>query len=150
MLEGYDKALIISSKGWASRSVTEPESSKVIRGPREGFTESIIVNLTLLRRKIKNPELKFKFKDIGIRTNTKVCISYIEGLAQDSIIRELEKRLNDIQIDGILDSGIFRNSSETHLSHRLRQLAQMRGLMSLRVSCWKGELPFLWMAAHLY
>ena len=80
----------------------------MIRGPREGFTESIIVNLTLLRRKIKNPELKFRFKDIGIRTNTKICISYIEGLAQESIIRELEKRLDDIHIDGILDSGYIQ------------------------------------------
>lgn len=108
LLDGYDQALIISSRGWASRSISEPESSKVIRGPREGFTESIIVNLTLLRRRIKNPELKFKFKDIGVRTNTKVCISYIEGLAQESIIRELEKRLDDIQIDGILDSGYIQ------------------------------------------
>jgi spore germination protein KA len=108
LLDGYDRALIISSKGWQSRSISEPESSKVIRGPREGFTESIIVNLTLLRRRIKNPELKFKFKDIGVRTNTKVCISYIEGIAQESIIRELEKRLDDIHIDGILDSGYIQ------------------------------------------
>lgn len=108
LLDGYNKALIISSKGWLSRSISEPQSSKVIRGPREGFTESIIVNLTLLRRRIKNPELKFKFRDVGIRTNTKVCISYIEGLAQESIIRELEKRLDSIQIDGILDSGYIQ------------------------------------------
>jgi spore germination protein KA len=108
LLDGYDQALVISSKGWASRSISEPESSKVIRGPREGFTESIIVNLTLLRRRIKNPELKFKFRDIGVRTNTKVCISYIEGIAQEGIIRELEKRLDDIHIDGILDSGYIQ------------------------------------------
>lgn len=108
LLDGYNTALIISSKGWQSRSIIEPESSKVIRGPREGFTESIVVNLTLLRRRIRNPELKFKFKDIGARTNTKICISYIEGIAQEGILRELEKRLDTIDIDGILDSGYIQ------------------------------------------
>ena len=63
-LEGYNKVLIISSKGWKSREISEPESAQVIRGPREGFTESIIVNLSLIRRKIRNPKLKFKFKEI--------------------------------------------------------------------------------------
>jgi spore germination protein KA len=108
LLEGYDKALIISSKGFQSRSISEPEAAKVIRGPREGFTESIIVNLSLLRRKIKSPDLRFRFKDIGARTNTKTCICYIEGLASDGIIRELERRLNEINIDGILDSGYIQ------------------------------------------
>lgn len=64
LLEGYDKALVISSKGWKSRSISEPESAKVVRGPREGFTESIMVNLSMVRRKIKSPDLKFKFKEI--------------------------------------------------------------------------------------
>lgn len=108
LLEGYDKALIISSKGWQSRNITEPESAKVVRGPREGFTESIMTNLTLVRRKIKNPDLKFKFREIGERTNTKTCICYIEGLALDSVLDELEQRLDKIEIDGIIDSGYIQ------------------------------------------
>ncbi len=108
LLEGYDKALIIDSKGWKSRSVSEPESAKVIRGPREGFTESIIVNLSLVRRRIISPELKYKFLEIGERTRTKTCICYIEGLAQESILNELEQRLEKIKIDAILDSGYIQ------------------------------------------
>lgn len=108
LLEGYQQALIVNTQGWQSRAVTEPESSKVIRGPREGFTESILVNLSLLRRKILNPDLKFKYMSIGTRTQTKTCICYIEGLAREGIIKELEKRLGDIDIDGILDSGYIQ------------------------------------------
>jgi spore germination protein KA len=108
LLEGYAEALIIDSKGWQTRQISEPESAKAVRGPREGFTESIIVNLSLTRRKIKNPDLKFRFKEIGERTHTRTCICYIEGLALDSVLKELEKRLNDIDIDGIMDSGYIQ------------------------------------------
>jgi spore germination protein KA len=108
LLEGFDKALIISSKGWQARPISEPESAKVVRGPREGFTESITVNMSMVRRKIKSPDLKFKFKELGERTHTKTCICYIEGLALDSILSELEQRLNKINIDGIIDSGYIQ------------------------------------------
>lgn len=108
LLEGYEKGLVISSKGWETRSISEPQSSRVVRGPREGFTESIMTNLSLVRRKIKNPDLKFKFKEIGQRTNTKICICYIKGLALESILSELMQRLNKIQIDGIIDSGYIQ------------------------------------------
>jgi spore germination protein KA len=108
LLEGYDKALVISSKGWQTRSISEPESTKVVRGPREGFTESILVNLSLVRRKIINSDLKFKYKEIGEKTRTKTCICYIEGLALESILNELEQRLDKIRIDGIIDSGYIQ------------------------------------------
>ena len=108
LLEGYNKALVISSKGWQSRPISEPESTRVVRGPREGFTESIMVNLSLVRRKIRNPDLKFKFKEIGERTHTKTCICYMESLALEGILSELEQRLDKIEIDGIIDSGYIQ------------------------------------------
>jgi spore germination protein KA len=108
LIEGHAKALIISSKGWSSRAIDEPESAKVVRGPREGFTESILTNLTLIKRKINSPELKFKFREIGERTHTKISICYIEGLALEEILHELENRLDAIKIDAVLDSGYIQ------------------------------------------
>ncbi len=108
LLEGYDTALIISSQGWEKRSVTEPESARVVRGPREGFTESIKDNLALVRRRIKDPGLKFKFRELGERTRTEICICYIEGLVMDGIVKELESRLDKINIDAVLDSGYIQ------------------------------------------
>jgi spore germination protein KA len=106
--EGFAEALLISTKGWQARSIDEPEGEKVLRGPREGFTESIITNLSMIRRKLKTPDLKFKFRTIGIRTRTRVCICYIDSIANKNILNELEKRLDDIEIDGILDSGYIQ------------------------------------------
>lgn len=108
LLEGYDEALLISAKNVKTRAITEPESARVVRGPREGFTESIAINITLIRRKIKSAGLRFKYKTIGEKTNTMVCICYIEGIALEEILNELEKRLDQIKIDGILDSGYIQ------------------------------------------
>ncbi|MDF2524318.1 MAG: GerA spore germination protein [Clostridiales bacterium] len=105
LLEGSPEGLIISSMGWQNRAINEPEAEKVIRGPREGFTEAIMVNLTLIRRKLETPNLKFKFMSLGIQTHTKVCICYLEGIANQKILDELYSRLNGIDMDGILDSG---------------------------------------------
>ncbi len=105
MLEGISEALIITTKGFKFRDIAEPPSEKVIRGPREGFTEAFMTNLTLLRRKIRTPKLKFKFLTLGTQTNTKICICYLEGIANEKILAEVEKRIGNIDIDGILDSG---------------------------------------------
>ncbi|QZY54581.1 spore germination protein [Crassaminicella profunda] len=105
LVEGFTESLIIDTKGWEQRSITEPSVEQVVRGPREGFTETITTNLTLIRRKILSPDLKFEFKEIGVRTKTKVCICYMETLANEKIIKEVNKRLDDIQIDAILESG---------------------------------------------
>ncbi|MTI46348.1 spore germination protein [Sporosalibacterium faouarense] len=105
LIDGVDEAILICTKEWHQRSITEPEAERVIRGPKEGFIESIEVNYTLIRRKIRNPDLKFRFKEVGNRTKTRVCICYIEGLASEKIVKELNKRIEGIDIDGILESG---------------------------------------------
>ncbi|MCX7884072.1 MAG: spore germination protein [Caloramator sp.] len=108
LIEDSEKALVISTKGYVKRAIIEPDSERVIRGPREGFTEEILTNLSLVRRRIKTPNLKFEFIKIGKITKTKVCICYIDSIADNRIINELYKRLNDIDIDGILDSGYIQ------------------------------------------
>ncbi len=107
-VDGLKNAFIISSKGWEKRSVMEPPSEQVFRGPREGFTEAIMTNTSLLRRKVQNPDLKFKFLNLGTETHTKVCISYIENLAKPELIDEVEDRLRAIQLDSILDSNYIQ------------------------------------------
>jgi spore germination protein KA len=104
LIDGVQELLIADTKGWAMRAVEEPSSERAIKGPREGFNESIITNTSLIRRRIRNPELKFEFNDIGVKTKTKICICYINGLANDKIIKELKTRLNKIDFDGILYS----------------------------------------------
>ena len=104
-IDGFAEVIIIDTIGWETRSISEPQAETIVRGPREGFTESMNLNLSLLRRRIINPNLKFEFMRIGKQTKTQICVCYIEGIAQEPIHEELMKRLNSIDIDGILDSG---------------------------------------------
>ncbi|SHK04513.1 spore germination protein [Paramaledivibacter caminithermalis] len=105
LLDGFDSALLLDCKGWNTRAIEEPSSETIVRGPKEGFNEAIMTNLTLIRRKIRNTDLKFRFRQLGTCTKTKICICYIEGLASQEIITEVNRRLDDIEIDAVLESG---------------------------------------------
>ncbi|MFJ7976799.1 spore germination protein [Peribacillus sp. NPDC096379] len=105
LIDGYAQGLIISNKHWVERGVTEPAAQTVVRGPREGFTENLRVNTALIRRKLKDPNLWMESKIIGTRTKTNIAIVYINGIANDKIVKEVRLRLDRINIDGILESG---------------------------------------------
>lgn len=102
--EGCVDALIVNTKGFSVRSIAEPESERVLRGPREGFNESILMNLSMVRRKLRTPDLKMKFHTFGIRSQTKACVCYLESVVNKKVLKELEDRLKKINIDGTLDT----------------------------------------------
>lgn len=104
-LAGTKTALLVSSSGWETRGVEEPDTEAVVRGPREGFTENLKTNTALLRRKIKNPNLRFELIKLGNQTNTNVCITYIKGICNEKFVTEARKRLKHIKTDSILESG---------------------------------------------
>lgn len=112
LIEGSKEALIIQSKGFESRGVEEPKTEAVVRGPREGFCENLITNITLIRRKIKNPKLTFETMQIGIQTKTNVCIVYLKGIVNPKLINEIKERLNKIDTDAILESGYIEQFIE--------------------------------------
>jgi spore germination protein KA len=105
LLDGCVIALTADTVGGSMRAVEEPSSQTVIRGPKEGFTENIRTNTALIRRKIKSPELRIEIKIIGRNTQTNVAIVYLKGVANDKVVEEIHKRLDSIDIDGILESG---------------------------------------------
>jgi spore germination protein KA len=100
----FNKAIIINTADWQTRSISEPESEKTVTGPKEGFIEDISTNIMLLRRKLATPNLKLEFKVLGTETKTKICICYLEGITDKRIVEEVHKRINKIDIDGVLDS----------------------------------------------
>lgn len=104
-IDGVSYAIILNTKGFPVRNISEPQSETIVRGPREGFNESIITNISMVRRKLKTEDLKLEFMEIGKRSNTRVCIGYLNGVAKGEIVVELKKRLESIEIDGIIDSG---------------------------------------------
>lgn len=112
LVEGEPSALIASIKGWSTRSIEEPNSEQVIRGPREGFVETIRVNTSMLRRKIRSPKLKMEALTIGDLSQTDVVVAYIEGFVPDVVLQEVRQRLNRIQIDAVLESGYIEEFIE--------------------------------------
>ena len=112
ILDGYSTALLLGTRAWESRGVQEPNTEAVIRGPREGFTETLRVNTSLLRRKIKTPNLHFEQLKLGKQTKTEVCIAYIKGLANEKIVAEVRRRLQGIDVDSILESGYIEEFIE--------------------------------------
>ncbi len=112
LIERQIKGISIGLPMWEKRGIEEPAAESVIRGPREGFVETLRVNTSLLRRKIRHPSLKMKQMDIGRYTDTQVIIAYIEGIALSSLIEEVTNRLKRIEIDGILESGYIEEMIE--------------------------------------
>ena len=104
-VDGSSGGLSLNVQGWETRAISEPSTEKGIRGPREGFTESLPVNLTLIRRRIQNPDLKFVFSEVGIRSKIQVCLCYLENLASPDILKELQSRLETVEVDHISDTG---------------------------------------------
>ncbi|TFE26629.1 spore germination protein [Cohnella luojiensis] len=105
LLDGYEQGFSIGMSGIKDRGVTESSGEAVIRGPKEAFSESILTNTALIRRKIKDPNLWLETRQIGRVTKTDVSIMYINGIANDKIVEEVRKRIERIDIDGILESG---------------------------------------------
>ncbi|WNR44143.1 spore germination protein [Paenibacillus roseipurpureus] len=105
VVDGHQEAICASTRDWKDRGVTEPSSQTVVRGPREGFSETLRTNTALIRRKIKDPHLWMETTPIGRITQTDVAIMYIKGLVNDNILEEVRTRLGRIDIDGILESG---------------------------------------------
>jgi spore germination protein KA len=104
LVDGMAEGLLADVKGFQIRSVEEPMTEAAVRGPRDGFTESLRINTTLLRRRIRSSRLKFESVTLGELTRTDCLIAYIEGLAPDSLVTEVRNRLSRIRIDSILES----------------------------------------------
>ncbi|TKH45706.1 hypothetical protein C1I60_04385 [Paenibacillus terrae] len=113
-VDGTPRAYIFSAKGGVRRGVEEPQTEAVIRGPREGFTETLRVNTALLRFKLKTPRLKMQSMTIGTETQTSVVLTYIEGIIDPKLVEDVKKRLSDIKIDGVLETGYIEELIEDH------------------------------------
>ncbi|MCC9023444.1 spore germination protein GerKA [Bacillus nakamurai] len=111
-VDGADKALIASTEGGERRSIEEPSTQVSFRGPRQGFTESLQTNVSMIRRYIKTPDVWVEKMKIGHETNTDVALMYINGLCEKKLIKEVRSRLKHIDIDSILESGYIEQLIE--------------------------------------
>lgn len=104
LIDQQAQAFSVDTVGFEHRNITEPTSQTVVRGPQEGFTEALQTNITLIRRKIRDPNLWLEMNPVGRITKTKVAIMYMNGLVNETTLEEVRTRLQQIDIDGILES----------------------------------------------
>ena len=105
LVNGIAAGLCCIVPGGERRAVDDPINEPVVRGPREGFTESLHVNISLLRRRIKDSNLRFEQQQIGRISKTEIAVAYITGTADERIVREVRQRLARIDIDFVQESG---------------------------------------------
>jgi|Deesub1362A_J573_1020465.scaffolds.fasta_scaffold00029_84 spore germination protein KA len=111
-VDGCRGSLILAAREFETRRVEEPTLETVIRGPKEGFTENLNTNVSLLRRRLPDPRLRLQEMKIGRYSQTRVVVAHIAGLATPEMVREVETRLSRIDIDGVLDSGYLEQLIE--------------------------------------
>ncbi len=105
IVDGFCGGLIINSKGFSVRSIQDPQTETVIRGPREGFIENIRTNTSLIRRRIKDPALTIKNFTVGRKTRTNVSVLYMRNIAEPGLVNEVISRITSLDTDAILESG---------------------------------------------
>lgn len=107
-----DQAIIARIRKWEARAVEEPQTEQVIRGPRDGFTESIRTNTALVRRRIRDPYLRVEAIIIGEKSKTDINIVYLKDTAKEELVDEVKKRLGRIKINAIIESGYIEELIE--------------------------------------
>lgn len=112
-VDGFERALKIPDKGYPGMSLQETESEKAIRGSNEGFGGSVKQNTALIRKRLRSVDLKVAECKCGRRTSTNVDLMYLNGIVRPEIVSEMQQRLNDFEIDGIGDSGVIEQLTET-------------------------------------
>lgn len=103
-IENQKEKLIVALTDFAKRSISEPPTASVVRGPREGFIEEIETNISMVRRRLKTPTLSIKRLKVGKRTGTKIALLFLKDVVNPFVVKALEDRLNKINIDGVIDS----------------------------------------------
>lgn len=109
LIEDEHEAISVETKGFENRSVSEPSTEVVVKGPKESFIESAAVNRSLIRKAMKDPNLMCEMVTVGERAPQQVSIMYLKGIADEEIVGNVKQRLNEIDRDVVLDLTILEH-----------------------------------------
>lgn len=150
LVDGEVSAMVVDVSKFETRAIGEPSEEATLRGSRESFTELLMTNITMMRRIFATPDLKMEQIKVGKYTKTEVVITYIEGVVDKSVLDEVRKRVQRIQIDGVLESGYIEESIEdTHFSPFPQMLSSERpdvvaaGLLDGKVAIMTNGTPIV-------
>lgn len=108
LADGVTHGIAIGVQGFEKRSVSEPSTHVNLRGSRESFVEAVRTNMSMLRRRIKSPDLVFKLSTVGSLSNTDICLCYIENKVSRELLGDIERRLENLPLSAILEGGYIQ------------------------------------------
>ncbi len=108
LIDGVDHATLGGMQAFMIRSISEPSTEVTVRGSREGFTEAIRINMSMIRRRLKTPQLTFEMLSVGKLSPTAVCLCYLRDRVSDTLLKQVRKALNDCPLDTVLESGYLQ------------------------------------------
>ncbi len=103
-VEGAERAVVVANHSSRARAIEKPAIEFAVRGPRDSFSEILTWNVALVRRRLRDPALRVKRLRLGRRSQTESAYLYLDGVADPELVREVERRLRAIDVDGVLDS----------------------------------------------
>lgn len=101
LIDGIREALVIDVRQYPVRSITEPDKDRSLRGSRDGFVETLIFNTAMLRRRIRDPRLRMEYIQVGSLSKVDLAVCYIEGIADQKLVKKLKAKLKDLDLHGI-------------------------------------------------
>ncbi|QHW34929.1 spore germination protein [Paenibacillus rhizovicinus] len=100
-IEGESKVLLIDAKAYPGRNPEEPTLERVVRGARDGFVETMLTNVTLVRRRLRDKRLRYEILRVGERTQTDICIAYIDDIVDHEMLESIRDKIKAVKIDGL-------------------------------------------------
>ncbi|WP_410768986.1 spore germination protein [Fontibacillus sp. BL9] len=100
-IEGEQTALLLDVRSYPVRSPEEPSLERVVRGARDGFTETLVTNVILVRRRLRDPGVKFESMKVGRRSQTDVCVAYIDDIVDKVLVDAVKEKIANVELDGI-------------------------------------------------
>lgn len=143
IIDGIDKSMVISTKGWEGRNISESTTESYVRGPKEAFVETLRINTSMLRRRIKHPDFVIENLKIGKYSKTDVSIAYVKSIADDTVVQEVKKRLKKVQIDGVIDSGYLEEFIEDNPFSPFPQIAHSEKPDKVSAEILEGKVAIL-------
>ncbi|MGH4117974.1 spore germination protein [Clostridium sp.] len=142
-IDELDCAYVIATRLWPARGVGDPSGETVIRGARDGFTETVRFNTVLVRRRIRDTRLRIKSKAIGARSKTDVAIMYIEDIVNKEVLKELQDRIEKIDIDAVFDSAYIEQLIEDNKYSPFPQIQSTERPDVVAAALYEGRVALL-------
>lgn len=101
MIDGYDRCVMIDSRTYPARTVTEPDKDKALRGSKDGFVETIVFNTALIRRRIRSTQLRMEMLQAGKSSKTDIVLCYMEDRVDEGFLESIRERINHLQVDAL-------------------------------------------------